>query len=71
MSDRTSILISVANELVAQAKSKMPELRANEEITREWFGGGVFYRETDYENKLFLTEYDFRKKEPYRKEVKK
>jgi len=41
-----SVLRTVAAELAYKAKSQLPELKEGEEIKKEWFDSGIFYRET-------------------------
>ena len=38
----------------------MPKLREGEEIQKEWYENGVYYRETSFDGKTYLSQYDFR-----------
>ncbi len=38
----------------------MPKLREGEEIQKEWYENGVYYRETRFDGKTYLSQYDFR-----------
>ena len=57
-STAVAVITAVANELAEKAKSSMPELQNGEKILREWYKGGIYYRETN----LRLCRYDFREK---------
>lgn len=64
-----SVLLAVANELAATAKSSLPELNDGEEIQREWLEDGVFYRETALDGNTFRYLYDFRQRKSRRMAV--
>ena len=61
-----AVLLAVAKELAAQAKSEMPEMREGETIRREWYENGVFYRETQMNEEVFQSQYDFRQRKSHR-----
>ena len=69
MTAATSVLLAVATELAQQAKSSMPEIREGERIQREWYENGVYYRETALDDKLFLSQFDFRQRKSRREAV--
>lgn len=46
MSTAPAVLLAVATELAAQAKDSLPKLNDGEEVKREWYENGIFYRET-------------------------
>jgi hypothetical protein len=71
MTAATSVLLAVATELAQQAKSSMPEIREGERIQREWYENGVYCRETALDDKLFLSQYDFRQRKSRREAVVK
>lgn len=66
-----SVLLAVANELAASAKSSLPELNDGEEVQREWLEDGVFYRETMLNGDVFRYLYDFRQRKSRRMAVTK
>ena len=58
----SAVLIAVAKELAAQAKEVLPELREDEQVLREWYKNGVYFRETRLNDEIFLSQYDFRQR---------
>ena len=54
------ILRSVAEELAELALSSVPKIRSGEKIKREWLKDGVYNRETTFEGKNFLAQFDFK-----------
>lgn len=60
--EASTVLIAVAKELAAQAKSSLPELQEGEQILREWYKNGVYFRETLLNGETFLSQYDFRQR---------
>ena len=56
----SAVLIAVAKELAAQAKEVLPELREDEQVLRERYKNGVYFRETRLNDEIFLSQYDFR-----------
>jgi len=65
----SAVLIAVAKELAAQAKSSFPELQSGEQIRREWYENGVYFRETTLDGVTFLSQYDFRQRTCCRMEI--
>lgn len=61
-----AVLLAVATELASQAKSSLPKLNDGEEIRREWYEDGVFYRETALNGDVFRYQYDFRQRKSRR-----
>lgn len=59
----SAVLLAVAEELAQTAKDSLPELRDGEQIQREWYAEGVYYRETVFNGKTFLSQYDFKTRE--------
>ena len=55
----SSVLLSVAAELTALAKSKMPEIREGEVIEREWLENGIYFRESVFNGETIREHYDF------------
>lgn len=66
-----AVLLAVATELASQAKSSLPKLNDGEEIQREWFADGVFYRETALDGDVFRYQYDFRQRKSRRMAVER
>lgn len=62
MSVISTVLFTIATELAKQAKDSMPEIRDGEIIQREWYEDGIYYRETTLNDKVFQSQYDFRKR---------
>ena len=62
MTEASTVLIAVAKELAAQAKNSLPELQEGEQILREWYKNGVYFRETLLHGETFLSQYDFRQR---------
>ena len=60
MTEISAVLLAVAKELAAQAKGSLPELQDGEQVQREWYKDGVYYRETLLDGEIFLSQYDFR-----------
>lgn len=56
----STVLYAIAEELVKKAMDGMPKLREGEEIQKEWYENGVYYRETSFDGKTCLSQYDFR-----------
>lgn len=71
MNAAPAVLLAVATELAKQAKSEMPEMREGEEVRREWYEDGVYYRETEVDGKVFQSLYDFRQRKSHRLVVTK
>lgn len=71
MTTAPAVLFAVASELAKLAESKMPELRENERVQREWYENGVYYRETIFDNEVFRSQYDFRQRKSRRVAVVK
>lgn len=71
MNAAPAVLLAVATELAKQAKSEMPEMRDGEEVRREWYKDGVYYRETEVDGKVFQSLYDFRQRKSHRLVVTK
>lgn len=67
MSTAPAVLLAVATELAAQAKDSLPKLNDGEEVKREWYENGIFYRETT----LSCYQYDFRQRKSRRMAVTK
>lgn len=63
MTPVSAALFAVATELAKSAKESLPEMRDGEELRREWYNDGIYYRETAYQGKRFLSQYDFRQRE--------
>lgn len=60
MTTVSATLFAVATELAEMARNSMPEMRDGEELCREWYNGGIYYRETIYKSQTFISQYDFR-----------
>lgn len=57
----STVLYAIAEELAKKkAMDSMPKLREGEEIQKEWYENGVYYRETRFDGKTYLSQYDFR-----------
>lgn len=70
MSNSTSaVLYAVATELAKLAKDSLPKLRNGEEVLREWYDSGVYYRETSLNGKVFISQFDFRQRKSRRAAV--
>ncbi len=69
MTPASAVLFAVAAELAKLAKDSLPEMRAGEELCREWYSDGIYYRETTYSGKKFISQYDFRQRESRQKAV--
>lgn len=70
MSTPTSaVLYAVATELAKLAKDSLPKLRNGEEVLREWYDSGVYYRETSLDGKVFVSQFDFRQRKSRRAAV--
>lgn len=61
-----SVLLAVAAELASSAKANLPELNDGEEIQREWYADGMYYRETALDGVIFTYQYDFRQRKSHR-----
>lgn len=61
-----SVLLAVAAELANSAKANLPELNDGEEIRREWYADGMYYRETALDGVIFTYQYDFRQRKSHR-----
>lgn len=66
MSALPSVLLAVAAELANMAKANLPELNDGEEIRREWYADGMYYRETALDGVIFTYQYDFRQRKSHR-----
>lgn len=53
-----AVILAVAKESAEKANASMPKLQNGEQVLREWYKGGVYYRETN----LQTCRYDFREK---------
>lgn len=60
MSAAIIILIRVAEELAELAKNSIPKIRNGEKICREWLKDGVYCRESLFNGKTFLAQFDFK-----------
>lgn len=69
MSAASAVLLAVAKELASQAKSSMPELEYGEEILKEWFEEGNYFRKSKHDGTVYLCQYDFRRKQCNKKAV--
>jgi hypothetical protein len=63
MTPASAVLYAVAKELAQTAKDSLPELRDGEQVQREWYADGVYYRETVFNGETFISQYDFRQRE--------
>ena len=63
MTPASAALFAVATELAKLARDSLPEMRDGEELRREWYEKGIYYRETAYEGKTIISQYDFRQRE--------
>lgn len=63
MTATVSVLAAVAKELAKQAKDNMPKIREGEELHREWYSDGKYYRETSFDGERVISLFDFRCKE--------
>ena len=54
MSALPSVLLAVAAELANMAKANLPKLNDGEEIRREWYADGMYYRETALDGVIFI-----------------
>ena len=61
----SDVLLAVASELSALAKSKLPELREGETVKREWLEGGIYFRETVFAGQTYQARYDFRQRKSH------
>lgn len=66
MKSAPSVLLAVAAELANTAKANLPKLNDGEEIRREWYEAGVYYRETVLDGMIFTYQYDFRQRKSHR-----
>lgn len=64
MSALPSVLLAVAAELANMAN--LPGLNDGEEIRREWYADGMYYRETALDGVIFTYQYDFRQRKSHR-----
>lgn len=62
MTAASAVLFAVATELAEEAKAALPTLRDGESVRREWLANGIFYRETSYDGKKFISQFDFRQR---------
>lgn len=62
MTAAPAVLFTVATELAKLALSSMPEMRDGEQIEREWYEEGIYYRETSLDGVIFRSQYDFRQR---------
>lgn len=63
MTPASAVLYAVAKELAQTAKDSLPELRDGEQVLREWYADGVYYRKTAFNDETFISQYDFRQQE--------
>ena len=70
MKTASSVLIAVATELSELAKRELPELRKGEEILREWYENGTYFRETQLNERTFIATFDFRQRKSRRMAVR-
>jgi hypothetical protein len=63
MNTAATILLTVAKELAEQAKNGLPKMREGEEVQREWYEPGKYYRETTLNGERHICLFDFRQKE--------
>ena len=56
-------LLSIAKKLAQTAKNSLPKLRDGEQVLREWYADGVYYRETRFNGETFISQYDFQQRE--------
>ena len=56
----STVLYAIAEELAKKAMDSLPKIREGEEIQKEWYENGVYYRETSFDGKTYLSQYDFR-----------
>jgi len=61
----SDVLLAVASELSALAKSNLPEIHEGEVVKREWLEDGRYFRETVHEGKTSLVWYDFRQRKSH------
>lgn len=66
MNPASAVLLAVATELATLARASLPKLHEGEEIRREWYENGVFYRETALDDAIFVCSYDFRQRKSRR-----
>lgn len=59
MTPVSAVIFAVAKELAEVARSSLPELRFGEKVCREWYRDGIYYRETVFNNRTFVSQYDF------------
>lgn len=69
MTAASAVLFAVATELAQTAKEAMPELRDGEAVHREWLENGIYYRETSYNGRNFVSQFDFRQRKSRRTAV--
>lgn len=62
MTGAAASLLAVAKELAQQAKDSLPNIREGEQIRREWYKNGVYFRETLFDGEIYLSQYDFRRR---------
>lgn len=56
-------LLAVATELSELAKASLPKLRKGETVKREWLKDAIYYRETIWNGRKFIAQFDFRQRE--------
>ena len=67
MSAVSSVLLAVASELAASARSSLPEMKDGETVKREWLENGIYFRETVLDGRVSRAEYDFRQRKSHHK----
>ena len=66
MSTASAVLIAIAKELARQAKDNLPKLQEGEEVQREWFEDGIYYRESLIDGSSYISQFDFKNRESRR-----
>lgn len=62
MTGAAASLLAVAKELAQQAVDSLPAIREGEQIQKEWYRNGVYFRETLFNGEIYLSQYDFRRR---------
>lgn len=62
MTGASASLLAVAKELAQQAKDSLPAIREGEQVRKEWYRNGVYFRETLFDGEIYLGRYDFRRR---------
>lgn len=71
MNPASAVLQSIATEIAEYAKKSLPVLREGETVESEWLENGTFYRKTNLNGTVYLSQYDFRQRKSCRKAVTK